>query len=84
VKTRLQALPPSTKSVTSSSESRGKPGSTNVLGRLKRWKMLEMLVRILKTEGLAGAFKGFSANMINTFSMRECLGRFQNTLSSAK
>lgn len=33
--------------------------------------MLSLLVRILKTEGLTGAFKGFGANMINTFSMRQ-------------
>jgi hypothetical protein len=32
--------------------------------------MLQMLIRILKIEGLAGAFKGFTANMLNTFSMR--------------
>lgn len=31
-----------------------------------------MLVRIVRTEGISGAFKGFSASMINTFSMREC------------
>jgi hypothetical protein len=30
-----------------------------------------MLIRIVRTEGLSGAFKGFSASMINTFSMRE-------------
>jgi len=29
-----------------------------------------MLLRIVKTEGFAGVFKGFSANMINTFSQR--------------
>lgn len=34
--------------------------------------MLNMLIRIIRTEGVAGAFKGFSANMINSFSMREC------------
>ncbi|MFS2021835.1 MC/SLC25 family protein, partial [Massilia sp. CT11-108] len=32
--------------------------------------MLQMLLRIIKTEGFTGVFKGFSANMINTFSQR--------------
>lgn len=32
--------------------------------------MLNMLLKIIKTEGLSGVFKGFSANMINTFSQR--------------
>jgi hypothetical protein len=32
--------------------------------------MLQMLLRIIKSEGFAGVFKGFSANMINTFSQR--------------
>ena len=35
--------------------------------------MLQMLIRIIKTEGLSGTFKGFAANMINTFSMRESI-----------
>jgi len=39
--------------------------------KLKRWQMLAMLIRIVRTEGISGAFKGFSASMINTFSMRE-------------
>lgn len=30
-----------------------------------------MLIRIIKSEGISGAFKGFTANMLNTFSMRE-------------
>jgi hypothetical protein len=38
--------------------------------RLRRWQMLNTLLRILREEGISGAFKGFSANMINTFSMR--------------
>ena len=39
--------------------------------------MLTLLIKIVKTEGLAGVFKGYTANMINTFSMRELchLGR---------
>ena len=39
--------------------------------KLRKWEMLAMLVRIIRTEGVMGAFKGFSANMINTFSQRE-------------
>jgi solute carrier family 25 (peroxisomal adenine nucleotide transporter), member 17 len=30
-------------------------------------------MRIVKEEGIAGCFKGFSATMLNTFSMRACL-----------
>jgi hypothetical protein len=41
-----------------------------LLRKLKKWDMLAMLVRIIRTEGVMGAFKGFSANMINTFSQR--------------
>lgn len=44
-----------------------------LIKRLKRWEMLAMLVKIVRTEGVTGAFKGFSANMINTFSQREYL-----------
>ena len=33
--------------------------------------MLAMLLRIIKTEGIGGTFRGFSANMINTFSQRQ-------------
>lgn len=32
--------------------------------------MLEILLRIIKQEGVFALFKGFAANMINTFSMR--------------
>jgi hypothetical protein len=42
-----------------------------LLRRLRKWQMLTMLIRILRTEGLTGAFKGFTANMLNTFSMRK-------------
>ncbi|WVR04752.1 hypothetical protein IAU60_001763 [Kwoniella sp. DSM 27419] len=38
--------------------------------RLKRWGMLMMLVKILRHEGLAGAFRGFGASMIGTFSQQ--------------
>lgn len=34
--------------------------------------MLSMLVRIIRTEGISGAFKGFGANMVNSFSQRKC------------
>lgn len=33
--------------------------------------MVSLLLRIWKREGVAGFFKGFTANMINTFSMCE-------------
>lgn len=80
VKTRLQALPPSEiKAETAENEKdarRPVPKTPAglvrlVVRKLKRWQMLAMLVRIVRTEGIAGAFKGFSASMINTFSMRE-------------
>ncbi|WVQ81800.1 hypothetical protein IAT38_003927 [Cryptococcus sp. DSM 104549] len=42
-----------------------------ILGkRLSRWGMLTMLLRILHTEGITGAFHGFSASMIGTFSQQ--------------
>ncbi|GFZ47855.1 hypothetical protein JCM24511_05602 [Saitozyma sp. JCM 24511] len=41
-----------------------------LLRRLRKWQMLSLLIRILRTEGVSGAFKGFSANMINTFSQQ--------------
>jgi hypothetical protein len=72
VKTRLQALPSDQR------QDHQTPSLTDVkppkdVQELKRWEMLQMLLRIIKTEGLAGVFKGFSANMINTFSQRESL-----------
>jgi len=83
VKTRLQALPsdqrqdhhtPSLTDVKPPKDVQEAKGVLRaLLGRLKRWEMLQMLLRIIKTEGLAGVFKGFSANMINTFSQRESL-----------
>lgn len=85
VKTRLQALPTAErqddglqhpigeladdlKTAVKRKDVKGVPRS--LLSRLRRWEMLNMLLRIIKTEGLAGVFKGFSANMINTFSQR--------------
>jgi hypothetical protein len=76
VKTRLQALPSDERPGSAEAEPHGakRHGSAlhaRLLRRLRRWEMLQMLLRIVKTEGLAGVFKGFSANMINTFSQRE-------------
>jgi len=70
VKTRLQALPNDERPANTVSEVRGGSVHAKLLRRLKRWEMLQMLLRIVKTEGFAGVFKGFSANMINTFSQR--------------
>jgi adenine nucleotide transporter 17 len=70
VKTRLQALPNDERPANTVSEVRGGSVHAKLLRRLKRWEMLQMLLRIIKTEGFAGVFKGFSANMINTFSQR--------------
>lgn len=81
MKTRLQALPPDsnahgeevslTDEVKEVTKRDVKDLPRRLVRRLRRWEMLNMLLRIIKTEGLAGVFKGFSANMINTFSMRE-------------
>ncbi|WVQ69444.1 uncharacterized protein L199_007661 [Kwoniella botswanensis] len=38
--------------------------------KLKSWGMLMMLLRILKDEGISGAFHGFGASMIGTFSQQ--------------
>ncbi|KAL7419357.1 hypothetical protein Q5752_006195 [Cryptotrichosporon argae] len=77
VKTRLQALPPSELAAITAPP---RPSIEQHAGALKlvralqarsrRWAMLSMLVSIVRTEGLAGAFKGFGANMINTFSQQ--------------
>ncbi|KAK1921721.1 putative adenine nucleotide transporter [Papiliotrema laurentii] len=75
VKTRLQALPsggpsdslPDSEGTHSKAARQGRPWS---LRALRRWKMLDMLIRIIRTEGVSGTFKGFAANMINTFSMQ--------------
>lgn len=84
VKTRLQALPagvtPDPVPIPDHVEgSRKHPRASSIitrvpnaiLRRLRKWQMLSMLIRILRTEGLTGAFKGFTANMLNTFSMRK-------------
>lgn len=70
VKTRLQALPNDERPANEVSHVKGGSVHAKLLRRLKRWEMLQMLLRIVKSEGFAGVFKGFSANMINTFSQR--------------
>jgi len=82
VKTRLQALPNDERPANTVSEVRGGSVHAKLLRRLKRWEMLQMLMRIVKSEGFAGVFKGFSANMINTFSQR--MSSFLFLLSSNK
>lgn len=82
VKTRLQALPNDERPANTVSEVRGSSVHAKLLRRLKRWEMLQMLMRIVKSEGFAGVFKGFSANMINTFSQR--MSSFLFFLSSKK
>lgn len=89
VKTRLQALPSSelkaetgANQLPGSGEKRKQPkGLVGKLARsIKRNQMLAMLIRIVRTEGVTGVFKGFSASMINTFSMRECSEKEKATL----
>jgi len=57
VKTRIQAAS------SEDAKGKGKEGPKRSIGSL--------LVHILKTEGIAGFYKGFGASMLNTFSMRE-------------
>ncbi|CAK9786908.1 mitochondrial carrier [Cutaneotrichosporon oleaginosum] len=38
--------------------------------RIRKWQLINMVLRIIKSEGISGAFKGFSASMINCFSMQ--------------
>ncbi|CAD6568663.1 MAG: ADP/ATP carrier protein [Tremellales sp. Tagirdzhanova-0007] len=81
VKTRLQALPSSSllssEAIKEQSDKRiehvhNLPRSLprTLLRRIRQWPMLSLLLRILRTEGIAGAFKGFTASMISTFSMQ--------------
>ena len=90
VKTRLQAggapeKPPADDSEKPKQKTPRTPAGLvrALLGKLKRWQMLNMLVRIIRTEGVAGAFKGFSANMINTFSMQFAYFFFHTLLRTA-
>lgn len=81
VKTRLQALP-AAEVAAETKEAEGLPSGAKkqrkrgplgaLISKVKRNQMIAMLVRIIRTEGVSGVFKGFSANMLNTFSMREC------------
>jgi adenine nucleotide transporter 17 len=73
VKTRLQALPNDERPAAEVTHVKGGSLHARLARRMKRWEMLQMLLRIVKTEGFAGVFKGFSANMINTFSQRSSL-----------
>ena len=82
VKTRLQALPdesvlePTVPAPQHAKSTLGRQIArvpVEVWRRLKRWKMLAMLLRIIKTEGVSGAFKGFPASMLQTFSQRKLL-----------
>ncbi|ORY24009.1 mitochondrial carrier domain-containing protein [Naematelia encephala] len=81
VKTRLQALPTSSTQdqpvIASTDVEKGsRHGSVpsgvpaHLVKRLRRFKMLSLLLTIIRTEGPGGVFKGFSANMLNTFSQQ--------------
>ncbi|RSH79820.1 ADP/ATP carrier protein [Apiotrichum porosum] len=92
VKTRLQALPSSelkaetgANQLPGSGEKRKQPkGLVGKLARsIKRNQMLAMLIRIVRTEGVTGVFKGFSASMINTFSMQFAYFFFHTWLRTA-
>lgn len=88
-KTRIQALPhdeverevAEATEVSASIKEKAKGGNpvakliVALANKTKKMAMLAMLIRILRTEGLAGTFRGFAASMINTFSMRECPAR---------
>lgn len=64
VKTRIQAA--------QDGDSRELPAAGQHKTEQSRFKMLHLLLRIIKREGVLALFKGFAANMINTFSMRTC------------
>ncbi|WOO85830.1 Peroxisomal adenine nucleotide transporter 1 [Vanrija pseudolonga] len=88
VKTRLQALPASEieaeKREDAAAAKQGKGGLAGAIKRkLRSFQMLNMLIRIIRTEGVAGAFKGFSANMINSFSMQFAYFFFHTWLRNA-
>ncbi|GMK59380.1 hypothetical protein CspeluHIS016_0703950 [Cutaneotrichosporon spelunceum] len=51
--------------------------------RLRKWQLINMLFRIIKREGISGAFKGFSASMINCFSMQFAYFFFHSWLRGA-
>ena len=84
VKTRLQALPdavlvpsppspilPSSTDQLSLSPATLRKVPVNLWKRVRRLQLVAMLLRIVKSEGIAGVFKGFTANMLNTFSQRK-------------
>ncbi|EIW71118.1 hypothetical protein TREMEDRAFT_67578 [Tremella mesenterica DSM 1558] len=86
IKTRLQALPPQPKPFSSSTEDTVRHDAHGVIRRLskrlKRWQLLQMLIQVIGTEGIGGVFKGFSANMINTFSQQFAYFFFHTFLRS--
>lgn len=55
------------------------------LSKQQKQTVLGLLLRIWHKEGLPGFFKGFSANMINTFSMRMsnlCRRKYQSLIAN--
>jgi len=48
-------------------------------GDKKKPGVVSLLMQILKEEGIVGYYKGFTATMINTFSMRQRGGRPHNS-----
>ncbi|RXK40905.1 hypothetical protein M231_01753 [Tremella mesenterica] len=86
IKTRLQALPPQPEPSPSSAKSTVRHDAHGVIRRLskrlKRWQLLQMLIQVIGTEGIGGVFKGFSANMINTFSQQFAYFFFHTFLRS--
>lgn len=67
VKTRIQAAQDEESTV----DGGGLEGK-KLMPKKSRQGILQLLLKIWKREGVSGFFKGFTANMINTFSMREC------------
>nr|XP_019008319.1 uncharacterized protein I206_06876 [Kwoniella pini CBS 10737]OCF47100.1 hypothetical protein I206_06876 [Kwoniella pini CBS 10737] len=73
VKTRLQAEDDEDEDDEEDDEERDNEvdlPTTNTAKRIKRWGMFMMLLKILKKEGISGAFHGFGASMIGTFSQQ--------------
>ncbi|THH08596.1 hypothetical protein EW145_g2595 [Phellinidium pouzarii] len=46
--------------------------SASTKGRDRKLSLAALLLRILREEGISGFYSGFGANMLNTFSTREC------------
>lgn len=76
IKTRIQTdvsstnTPSSTTPAASLPSALKRPGAPRQLPARRGISARQMLFRILKTQGVAGLYRGFGASMLNTFSMQ--------------